>query len=77
MVWPAVSIRATFELHIRCDNCMRESVTEVNVPDVDDAPLDPEDLLGSAFLQSIPYRCRHCDGVIGRLFSITGGLRRE
>lgn len=66
----AIEYKASFELHIRCDNCMRETERVVNVPNVDDAPCDPEDLIDSAFLQSIPYRCRQCDGNIGRLFKI-------
>ncbi|MDQ0132632.1 hypothetical protein J2T08_000533 [Neorhizobium galegae] len=49
---------------------MRESVREVDVPDVDDAPIDPEDMIDSAFLQSIPYHCQPCGSVIGRLFNI-------
>lgn len=69
---PAIALecKASFELHIRCDNCMRESMKVVNVPHVDDAPCDPEDLIDSAFLQTIPYRCRQCQGLIGRLFKI-------
>lgn len=66
----ALEYKASFELHIRCENCMRESVKTVDVPDVDEAPIDPEDLVDSAFLQSIPYSCRPCGGVIGRLFKI-------
>lgn len=66
----ALEYRATFELHLRCENCMRESRKVVNVPNVDDAPCDPEDLIDSAFLQSIPYSCRHCHGSIGKLFRI-------
>ncbi|TBY40866.1 hypothetical protein [Rhizobium leguminosarum] len=66
----ALGYKAAFKLHIRCDNCMRESIKAVNVPFADDAPMDPEDLIDSAFLRSIPYYCRPCSGVIGRLFKI-------
>jgi hypothetical protein len=57
-------------LHIRCENCTRESTKKVDVPAADDAPIDPEDLIDCAFLQSIAYQCRPCGGVIGRLFRI-------
>lgn len=70
MLATAQEYKARFHLHLRCENCMRESMKAVDVPNVDDAPCDPEDLIDSAFLQSIPYSCRHCDGRIGRLFKI-------
>lgn len=66
----ALEYKARFELGIRCDNCMRESSRVVDVPNVDDAPCDPEDLVDSAFLASLYYRCRHCDCQIGRLYRI-------
>lgn len=67
----ALEYKARFELRIRCDNCMRESMKTVDVPNVDDAPCYPEDLVDSNFLQTIRYRCRHCDCLIGRLEGIT------
>lgn len=66
----ALKYKASFELHIRCDNCMRETVKTLDVPNVDDAPTDPEDLIDSAFLQSIPYRCTTCQCQVGQLFKI-------
>ena len=67
---PALQVKASFKLHIRCENCQRESSRVIEVPEADDAPVDPEDMIDSAFLQSIPYSCRPCGGVIGRLFKI-------
>lgn len=66
----ALQVKASFELHIRCVNCNRDSAKVVDVPHVDDAPVDPEDLVDSAFIQSIPYHCRPCGSVIGRLIKI-------
>ena len=59
-----------FELHIRCENCQRETSRQVTVPLVDDAPRDIDELLDSAFLSSLKYCCRHCQSPIGRLFGV-------
>lgn len=59
-----------FELHIRCENCARESVRVVEVPDVDDAPQDVEALVGSGLLAGLRYCCAKCESVIGRLFAV-------
>lgn len=59
-----------FELHIRCENCARESVRVVEVPDVDDAPQDVEALVDSGLLAGLRYSCAKCEGVIGRLFAV-------
>ncbi|MBA4797047.1 MAG: hypothetical protein H2043_06565 [Rhizobiales bacterium] len=59
-----------FELHIRCENCARESVRVLEVPDVDDAPQDVEDLAESGLLSGIRYCCAKCEGLIGRLFAV-------
>ena len=56
-----------FELIIRCENCMRESVRCVPVPDVDDAPSDVDELIESSFLGNMRFSCRKCEGVIGLL----------
>ena len=59
-----------FELHIRCENCMRESVRAVTVPGADDAPRDVDELLESVFLSSLRYSCQKCQSPIGRLFAV-------
>ena len=64
----------TFELHIRCESCLKESVCEVNVPAVPDAPADVDELVESSYLSSLAYCCGRCEGVIGRLFAVN---RRE
>lgn len=73
MGYAVLKSHAPFELHIRCQNCERESVSVLDVPMGDNMPRDPDELLDSVFLETVPYRCRHCDSVIGRLFAITGG----
>lgn len=69
-MWSSGCYVASFELVIRCDNCMRESVRRLNVPDVDDAPSDVDELLDSALLAHIGYGCMRCHGVIGQVTGI-------
>ncbi|OCJ05285.1 hypothetical protein A6U87_14875 [Rhizobium sp. AC44/96] len=61
-----------FTLHIRCDNCLRESERVVEMPIGDDVPRDADELIESVFLERLPFRCHPCGGVIGRLFGIRG-----
>ncbi len=62
-----------FSLHIRCENCLRETTRLLSVPPGDDAPDDVDELMGSGFLSSMSFRCSHCDCVIGQLFGISDG----
>jgi hypothetical protein len=62
-----------FTLHIRCENCMRDSERTVDMPVGDDAPRDADELVGSVYLESIPFRCQPCGSVIGQLIGITVG----
>lgn len=66
-----VGIRASFKLHYRCTNCQRNVFKRLDVPDVDDAPYDVEELLDSAFLQNVRYTCDGCESFIGRLIAVT------
>lgn len=64
-------IRASFKLHYRCHNCERAVFKRLDVPDVDDAPGDVEELLESAFLQLQRYLCGGCEGAISTLIAVT------
>ena len=64
---------APFTLHLRCDNCLRESSRDILLPIGDDIPRDAEELIESAYLGSLKFNCRPCGGVIGRLIGIEGG----
>lgn len=64
-------IRASFKLHYRCHNCERNVFKRLDVPDVDDAPGDVDELLDSAFLQGVRYQCNGCEGFIGQLIAVT------
>ena len=59
-----------FDLHIRCENCLRETMRAVEVPKVDDAPSDEDELVESGYLGAMRFVCRRCDGTIGRLFGV-------
>jgi ribosomal protein L37AE/L43A len=66
-----VGIRVSFKLHYRCHNCERNVFKRLDVPDVDDAPGDVEELVESAFLQQQRYFCDGCESFIGTLVAIT------
>lgn len=63
----------SFTLHIRCENCMRDTERGVSVPACGQMPLDADDFLESALLDNMSFHCHHCHGVIGRLFGISEG----
>jgi hypothetical protein len=69
----ALQSHSPFTLHIRCENCMRDSERTLDMPIGDDAPRDADELVGSVYLESIPFRCQPCGSVIGRLVGINGG----
>ncbi|OCP05019.1 MULTISPECIES: hypothetical protein [unclassified Ensifer] len=60
-----------FALHIRCDNCLREVSRAIEVPAVDDAPCDADELAESGFMDTLGFRCRHCDCQIGRVIGVS------
>lgn len=65
---------ADFTLHIRCENCLRDSEKCVQMPIGDGVPRDADELVESVFLESIPFRCQPCGSVIGRITGINGGM---
>jgi hypothetical protein len=66
--------KTEFRLHIRCSNCLRESMRLLEVPAVADAPSDPDELMDSAYLENMPFCCAYCESIIGRLVGIGGGM---
>ncbi|HVI27495.1 hypothetical protein [Hansschlegelia sp.] len=67
----AQRIAARFKLHLRCENCLKESTQTFDIPDVIDAPTTVADLLESGALEHQPYACRECDSAIGVLIGVT------
>jgi hypothetical protein len=66
----AEAIIARFKLHVRCENCLKEGVQTLDVPDVVGAPTTVNELLESGLLAHQNFVCRGCDGNIARLVSI-------
>jgi hypothetical protein len=62
-----------FTLHIRCENCLRETTRLLDIPPGDDAPQDTDELLESGFLSGMQFCCNSCESQIGRLFGISYG----
>ena len=65
MVLDAVRVGARFKIHVRCAGCHKVTVHRLEVPDVEDAPLDEEALQESAFLQQQRFICGKCESSIG------------
>lgn len=62
-----------FALHIRCSNCLRESVREIFSDER--GPSDVEDLIESGLIEKVQFSCHHCESAIGQLVAITDGGR--
>jgi Zn finger protein HypA/HybF involved in hydrogenase expression len=55
------AIVARFHLNMRCDNCRQVVGTVLNVPDVEDAPTEVDDLLHSELLHGMKFKCSKCE----------------
>lgn len=58
-----------FALHIRCSNCLRESVKEIFSDER--GPSNVEELIDSGLVEKIQFSCFQCESVIGQLVAIT------
>lgn len=67
---PGMGLAARFRLRLRCESCVRESQVVLDVPAVEDAPTDIDELLESAFLERQRFMCPECEGLIGSIASI-------
>ncbi|MFK4826021.1 hypothetical protein ACI0FM_14715 [Paenochrobactrum sp. BZR 588] len=67
----------TFTLHVRCENCMRESFMGVAVPKEDGSPTDVDELLESAVLNNLPFKCSKCPSLIGKVIGAEEGSRKR
>ena len=63
-------IRARFELKFRCSNCRHIMCRELVSPNLEDAPHDIEELVGSALLASQVYSCESCENPVSTLISV-------
>lgn len=62
---------ARFKLHMRCENCLRESSTTLDIPDVVDAPTTVAELRESGVLEHESFVCAECESTIAHLVAIT------
>lgn len=69
--------QSPLRLHIRCENCLRESSKELETREGVNLPDDPYELAEGGYLNNVPFFCVHCDSSIGKLFGISGGSRYE
>lgn len=69
MECPAVLAR--YELHLHCSNCLKNGSAFLDVPDVEGAPCDEEELAESALLSRQRFLCEVCESAIGTLVGIS------
>jgi hypothetical protein len=65
------AVARSFKLHIKCGNCRHDSAKVLQIPEVDDAPQDVDELLDSGCMQQIGFECTRCGSQIGRLVAVT------
>ncbi|MBB3234400.1 hypothetical protein FHS20_001240 [Phyllobacterium endophyticum] len=58
-----------FALHVRCVNCIRESVKEIFGGQ--GGPSDVDELIESGLIEQVRFECVHCESAIGQLVAIT------
>lgn len=61
---------ARFKAFYRCLNCEKNTVRSIDVPDVDDAPVDVDELVESSFFRSIRFHCTVCESAIAQVIAI-------
>lgn len=57
-----------FTLHVRCSNCIRESVKEIYGGEY--GPSSVDELIDSGQIERVRFSCVHCESVIGQLVAI-------
>ena len=62
---------ARFKLHLRCENCLRESSKVLDIPDVIDAPTTVAELRDSGVLDAQTFVCIECESTIAHLVAVT------
>lgn len=63
-------VRARFALRFRCANCRSVMCRELISPELEDAPADIEELLGSNLLAGQIYACETCENPVSTLISV-------
>lgn len=63
-------VKASFRLGVLCANCGAVSGRRLDVPAVDDAPCDVDELLESEFLRQQRFVCPTCESFIATVRSV-------
>ena len=56
-------------LHVRCGNCLKLYAQDVAIPEEVDEYIDPEELVQSAFVSEMPFRCPQCEAVYAEIIA--------
>lgn len=67
-------VDVSFDLFIRCSNCLRDSARTLSFSNGPCTPTDVDELMESGCLNQVAYECEQCGSVIGQ---ITGINRRR
>ena len=59
-----------FNLHVRCEGCVRMSVLPLDVPNVEGAPQTVDELMATNLIDYQPFKCRDCDSEICTLVTV-------
>ncbi len=73
----SAEIVVRFEMHVRCENCARDSVLMLDVPNVEGAPTTIDDVLGSGLIDRQPYSCAGCECPAASLIAINPFKHRK
>ncbi len=54
-------------LHVRCSHCLKMYQQDLPIPAGDEVPLDGEELIESAFVRDLVFRCPKCEAVYAEI----------
>lgn len=63
-------IEATYRLHLRCVNCLKDSSMQLDIPD---GVYEFDDLTECVEMNGLRYQCCRCEGVIGQIVGMVRG----
>lgn len=60
----------SFTVFMKCENCLLPDEYKLAVPIQEEAPSTIDELLESAALASIPFKCRRCESTIAKVVAV-------
>lgn len=60
----------SFTVFMKCENCLLPHEHKLSVPIEEDTPSTIDELLESAALQHIPFKCRRCESTIAKVVAV-------